>query len=116
MLMNKFVAAGLGILLGVGMAGMAVAAEATGTLEDSFCYNTMGAKGASHKKCAEECARKGIPVVLVEKSGKQIVLLPPKNDEPLPDSVMSKMEDKVTVSGEEYTKGGNTYMTVKSVK
>jgi len=100
------------------LAASAFAAEKTvsGTLEDSFCYVTMGAHGASHKKCATACAHKGIPVALVEKSGDMYVLLPPKNDEPLPDTVLSKMEDEVTISGDEFSKGGVNYLTVKSVK
>ncbi|MGH7935084.1 MAG: hypothetical protein ACREQN_18230 [Candidatus Binataceae bacterium] len=116
--MKKLAIAGLALLLSVGLAGMAAAAEttATGTLEDGFCYTTMGAKGASHKKCAMECAQKGIPVALVEEGGRQIVLLPSQDKQPLPDSVISKMEEKVTITGDEYTKGGVTYMTVKSVK
>jgi hypothetical protein len=117
--MNKFAIAGIGFVLSVGLTGIAFAAEksVTGTLEDSFCYVTMGAHGASHKKCAAGCAKKGIPVALVEKgTDKMYVLLPPKNDEPLPASVISKMEDEVTVTGDSYTKGGVDYLTVKSVK
>src|ERR1044071_8438308 len=93
--------AGLGFALCTGLAGGAFAAEksVTGTLEDSFCYVTMGAHGADHKKCATECAKRGIPVALVEKgSGDMYVLLPPKNDETLPNSVTNKMEDEVTVT------------------
>jgi hypothetical protein len=44
------------------------------------------------------------------------VLLPPKNDEPLPDSVYDKMEAQVTVTGKEYSKGGVNFLTVESVK
>jgi len=117
--MRKLALAGIGFVLSVGVAGMAFAAEksVTGTLEDSFCYVTMGAHGAGHKKCAAECARKGIPVSLMEQGSEKLyVLLPPKNNEPLPDSVMRKMESQVTVTGDEYTKGGVDYLTVKSVK
>jgi hypothetical protein len=89
----------------------------TGTLEDSFCYVAMGAHGASHQKCAQVCAKKGIPVSLVEKgTGTMYILLPPKNDEPIPDSITNRMEDEVTVTGDEYEKGGAHYLTVKAVK
>ena len=109
----------LGFVASISVAGLAFAAEksVTGTLEDSFCYVTMGAHGADHKKCATGCAKKGIPVALVEKgSDNMYVLLPPKNDSALPDTVISKMEDEVTVTGDAYTKGGVNYLTVKSVK
>jgi hypothetical protein len=96
---------------------MAAQMSVTGTLEDSFCYVTMGAHGPGHKACAMGCAKKGIPVALVEKgTDKMYILLPPKNDTALPPDVISKMEDEVTVTGDEYEKDGITYLTVVSVK
>jgi hypothetical protein len=117
--MKKLAIASFGLFLAAGVAGQAFAADksVSGTLEDSYCYGAMGAKGASHQKCAVECVRKGIPVSLVENgSGNIYVLLPPKNDEPLPDSVYDKMEAQVTVTGKEYSKGGVNFLTVESVK
>jgi hypothetical protein len=117
--MKKSVALMLGMTVSVVFAGAAAAAEksVTGTLEDSFCYVTMGAHGEGHKKCATECAKKGIPVALVEKGTDNLyVLLPPKNNSPLPDDVLSKMEEEVTVTGDAYSKGGVNYLTVKAVK
>lgn len=108
-----------GLIFSAIFASSVLAAEKTvsGTLEDSFCYVTMGAHGVDHKKCATECAKKGIPVALVEKgTDNMYVLLPPKNDESLPASVTDKMEDQVTVTGNEYSKDGIKYLTVKSVK
>jgi len=107
------------LILSLTLAAVAAASEksVTGTLEDSFCYVAMGAHGQSHKKCAPVCARKGIPVSLVEKgTGTMYILLPSKNDEPIPDSITNRMEDEVTVTGDEYEKGGAHYLTVKGVK
>jgi hypothetical protein len=120
--MRKLIAATIGIALSIGLVGVGLATEGattsvSGTLEDSFCWVTMGAHGPSHKKCATECAKAGIPVSLVQNdTGKVYILLPPKNKSPLPDSVLTHMEDEVTVTGKEYTKGGATYLTVESVK
>jgi hypothetical protein len=106
----------------LGFAAVAMAAEGTpktvtGTPEDSFCYIGMGASGASHKKCAIGCAKKGIPVTLIEKgTGSSYILLPPKNAEALPSDLVDKMEDEVTVSGKEFSKNGVNYLTVDSVK
>jgi len=95
----------------------AAAKSVTGTLEDSFCYNVVGAKGAGHAQCALKCAQKGIPVALVEKgTDKMYILLPPKNEEPLPQDVMKNMEKEVTVTGKSYSKGGVEFLTVESVK
>ncbi|MBV8054128.1 MAG: hypothetical protein JO071_02685 [Deltaproteobacteria bacterium] len=118
--MHRRVFAGLSsliVLLALVSAVWAADKSVTGTLEDSFCYVTMGAHGSSHQKCAQTCAKKGIPVSLIEKgTGTMYILLPPKNDEPIPDSVISRMEDEVTVTGDEYDKGGAHYLTVKAVK
>lgn len=88
----------------------------TGYLTDTYCYSTMGAHGAGHKQCAMGCAKKGIPIALREDDGKMIVLLPPKDAEGMPSSVIDKMEDKVTVTGKEYESGGVTFLTVESIK
>ncbi len=120
--MRKLVGAGIGFMLSLGLAGMGFAAggppkSVTGNLEDSYCWTTTDAQGPGHKKCATECARKGIPVSLVEKgTGHVFILLPPGNKRPLPDDVISHMEDEVTVSGREFSKGGVNYLTVESVK
>jgi hypothetical protein len=118
--MRKYLWAGLfTLIVPLAQAAISSATEksVTGTLEDSFCYVTMGAHGSSHQKCAQECAKKGIPVSLVEKgTGTMYILLPPKNDEPIPDSIINRMEDQVTVTGDELDKGGTHYLTVKAVK
>lgn len=113
--------AGLGAVLAVGIAGVGMAADAqksvTGNLEDTFCYNAVGAKGPGHAQCALKCARKGIPVGLVEKgTEKMYILLPPKNEKGMPDDVMKNMEKEVTVTGKSYSKGGVEFLTVQSVK
>ena len=120
--MNRLANFALALLLLVGLAGLALAADSseksvTGTLEDTYCYGTMGAKGAGHKECAIKCAQKGIPVVLIEKgTDKSYIVLPPKNESPMPDSVVKRMEDEVTVTGKEYSKNGVDYLTADSVK
>jgi hypothetical protein len=120
--MKKFATVAFGLLLATCLAGYLFAAgsvpekSVTGTLEDSYCYGAMGAKGASHKQCAIECVKKGIPVALVDASGNIYILLPAKNDQPLPDDVYSKMEDQVTVTGKEYSKGGVNFLTAEAVK
>jgi hypothetical protein len=89
----------------------------TGNLEDAHCYGTMGAKGAGHKACAIKCVSKGIPVTLIESgTEKSYILLPNKDASPLPDSIIQRMEDQVTVTGKEYTKNGVDYLVVESVK
>ncbi|MDO8432898.1 MAG: hypothetical protein Q7S58_10875 [Candidatus Binatus sp.] len=120
--MNRLATYAISVSIALTAAGVALAADApaksvTGNLEDSYCYGTMGAKGASHKMCAIRCAAKGIPVALVEKGTDKIyVLLPNKDESPLPDDVTHRMEDEVTVTGKEYSKGGANFLVVESVK
>lgn len=120
--MNRLANLALALVVLIGLACVVYAASGdeksvTGTLEDSYCYGTMGAKGAGHKECAMKCASKGIPVVLIEKgSEKSYIVLPPKNEAPVPDYVIKHMEDEVTVTGKEYSKNGVEYLTAESVK
>ena len=112
---------GLGAMLATGIAGLGIAADTqksvTGNLEDTFCYNVVGAQGAGHAQCALKCAQKGIPVGLVEKgTEKMYILLPPKNEQAMPEDVLKNMEKEVTVTGKSYSKGGVEFLTVDSVK
>lgn len=89
----------------------------TGELIDTYCFALMGAKGASHRQCAIDCAKKGIPVGLLEDgTNKVYVLLPNKDKTPLPKGVIDKMAEKVTVTGKVYTTGGSQFLTIESIK
>ena len=111
--MTRFTAVGLGLTLLLGTATLATADEKN----VSVCYAGMGAKGPSHKQCGIDCAKKGIPVGLLEKGSEKIhILLPTKDKTALPDDVVSKMGETVTVTGHAYTKGGVAFLTVESVK
>jgi len=123
--MTRFTVLGFGLTLLLGTATLATADEkagqkdvnVTGEVIDTFCYGTMGAKGASHKPCGVECAKKGIPVGLLEKGSEKIhILLPTKDKTALPDDVVSRMGETVTVTGHAYSKGGVQFLTVESVK
>src|SRR5512144_1682251 len=111
--MGKLAAVGLGLTLLLGTATLALADEkggekdvnVTGEVIDTFCYAGMGAKGAGHKQCGIDCAKKGIPVGLLEKGTEKIhILLPTKDKTALPDSVISKMGETVTVTGHPFSK------------
>lgn len=123
--MTKSAIAGLGLALLVATATVATAdmkggekdVSVTGEVIDTFCYGTMGAKGTGHKQCGVDCAKKGIPVGLLEKGSEKVhILLPTKDKTALPDDVINKMGETVTVTGHPYTKGGVAFLTVESVK
>ena len=86
-----------------------------GEVVDTMCYASMGAGGEGHAKCGIGCAKKGIPVGLVE-GKKMYILLPAKDATGLPATVVDHMGKTVTVTGKSYESGGNSFLTVESVK
>jgi len=88
--MKKFVAVGLGVFFAVTTTAMARAENITGEVVDTFCYTAMGAKGATHRQCGLDCAKKGIPVGLLENgTNKLYVLLPAKDKTAVPEAAIN---------------------------
>ena len=120
--MRRTTVAALAFALGLGLAAAGSAAEehdttVTGEVVDTYCFASMGAKGESHKACGQTCAKKGIPVGLLENgTNKLYVLLPNKDKGTIPDEIINKMGDTVTVTGKAYTAGGSEFLTIGSVK
>ncbi len=116
------------ILLGMGFAVLAVlsglsivyGAEAVtvkGEIIDTYCYALMGAKGESHRQCAVDCIKAGIPAGLLEEgTGKVYVLLPNKDKTGLPKGAIDKIGRTATITGKIYASGGSQFLTVESVK
>jgi hypothetical protein len=89
----------------------------TGEIIDTYCFALMGAKGESHRQCAIDCVKAGIPAGLLEEgTGKVYVLLPNKDKSPLPTAVIEKMAKKVTITGKVYKSGGSQFLTIESIK
>jgi len=87
-----------------------------GEVIDTYCYALMGAKGESHRQCAVDCFKAGIPAGLLEEgTGKVYVLLPSKDKTGLPKGVMDKMGRIATITGKVYTSGGSQFLTVESI-
>jgi hypothetical protein len=77
----------------------------------------MGAKGESHRQCAIDCVKAGIPAgILEEGTNKVYVLLPSKDKSPLPKAVIEKMARKATINGYVFTVGGSQFLTIESIK
>ncbi len=88
-----------------------------GEVIDTYCYSLMGAKGESHRQCAIDCVKAGIPAGLLEEgSGKVYVLLPNKDKTGLPKGVIDKLGRTASVTGKAYTIGGSNFLTVESIK
>src|SRR5438876_2566465 len=60
-----------------------------GEIADTYCLSARGIRGPSHTACALRCARKGIPLALVEEGTRHIyILLPPKDESSMPEAVI----------------------------
>ena len=88
-----------------------------GEVIDTYCYALMGAKGESHRQCAIDCVKAGIPAGLLEEgTGKVYVLLPNKDKMGLPQGVIDKLGRTASITGKAYTSGGSNFLTVESIK
>ncbi len=88
-----------------------------GEVIDTYCYALMGAKGESHRQCAIDCVKAGIPAGLLEEgTGKVYVLLPNKDKAGLPKGVIDKLGRMATITGKTYASGGSNFLTVESIK
>lgn len=88
-----------------------------GEVIDTYCYALMGAKGESHRQCAIDCVKAGIPAGLLEEgTGKVYVLLPNKDKAGLPKGVIDKMGRTASITGKVFTSGGSNFLTVESIK
>ena len=111
------VALSLLMVLGIFNSVYAQSVTVKGEVIDTFCYALMGAKGESHRQCAIDCVKAGIPAGLLEEgTGKVYVLLPNKDKTGLPKGVIDKAGQTVSISGKVYTSGGSNFLTVESIK
>ncbi len=118
--MRKTMILGLFVSLLLVLSCLAYGAETVtvkGEVIDTYCFALMGAKGESHRQCAIDCIKAGIPAGLLEEgSGKVYVLLPNKDKTGLPKGVMDKIGRAATITGKVYTSGGSQFLTVESIK
>jgi hypothetical protein len=89
-----------------------------GGVIDAYCYALMGAKGESHRQCAIDCFKAGIPSGLLENgTNKVFVLLPNRDKTSLPQSaILEKMGRQATITGKVYTSGGSNFLTIETIK
>ncbi|HEV7243056.1 MAG TPA: hypothetical protein VGQ36_27765 [Thermoanaerobaculia bacterium] len=89
----------------------------TGELVETFCYAKVRIGGVAHAACGIECAKRGIPLAVVDaQSRTAYVLLPGRDKSSVPPELIAQMGHKVTIRGEIITRGGNNFITVQSWK
>jgi len=89
----------------------------TGEVVDLACYIPHPtSRGNSHRKCADTCLKKGMPMGLVTED-KQVYLLLEDHNNPKPyGELREKAAETVTVEGTKVAQGGIQGVVVDTVK
>ena len=89
----------------------------SGTVVDLSCKFGHGLSGADHRMCAQVCADKGIPLVILGSDGK--LYLPITADMPgssSNDLLKEFAEQEVTVTGKVFSAGGASAIRIDKIK
>ena len=88
-----------------------------GEIVDSFCYAARSIHGSDHTACALRCARKGMPLVLIEDGSRRVYqLIPPKDETAMPENVIAAAATVRTVTGRMFVNSGARYLTVDGMR
>jgi hypothetical protein len=71
----------------------------TGEIVDAGCYLGHGAMGAKHTECAAKCAANGMPLMLLTKDGKAMLLTPPHDNMDAYNQVKSMAGTMAVITG-----------------
>ena len=90
----------------------------TGEVVDMSCYlhHPATSTGSSHRKCAETCAKKGLPMGVLT-GDKQVYLLLEDHDNPKAyAAALAKAAQQATVEGDKVSIGGVQGIVVENVE
>jgi hypothetical protein len=109
----------IGVMAPVTLVTRAAAQEditVKGEIVDLACYLSKGSKGKRHKTCAELCAKKGLPIGVLNDNG-DVYLLIENHDDPGPyDAAKGFAGEQAEISGKKFTKGGVQSILVSGAK
>lgn len=88
----------------------------TGTVIDLNCYVAGGATGASHKGCAEACAKAGVQLGILGSDGTIYVPVSSKPADPTNPRLVSHAEQKVKITGTHRMSNGLHTIEVKTIE
>jgi hypothetical protein len=99
------------------LAAPAAADPVTVEVIDLSCYlsHPHTSLGASHRKCAETCAKKGLPMGILTDDGKAYVLLEDHANPKAYADAIGNAAKTVTVQGKVVSEGGLPGVVVESV-
>src|SRR6266581_1912581 len=87
----------------------------TGSVVDLNCHTTNGAMGASHKGCAQACAKAGVPLGILGSDGTIYLPVSSKPGDPQNSKLEQHVEGKVTVTGTHRMVSGLHTIEIKTV-
>jgi hypothetical protein len=87
----------------------------TGEILDAGCYIAHGAMGAKHTECALKCASNGMPLMLMTKDGKAILLTPNHDNPDAYNQLKTMAGSMATVTGTLAERGGVKGIDVTAV-
>jgi len=88
----------------------------TGTVVDLNCYVANGATGASHKACADACAKAGVQLGILSSDGTIYVPISSKAGDPTNPKLVAFTEGKVKVTGTHRLSHGLHTIEIKTVE
>jgi len=87
-----------------------------GEILDMACYMAKGSKGASHKACAQMCAKKGVPIGVLTDGGDVYLLLDDHNNPDPYDAAKKLAGERAEITGKKYSKQGVASIVVSGAK
>jgi hypothetical protein len=88
----------------------------TGEILDAGCYLGHGAMGAKHAECALKCASQGMPLMLLMKDGKAVLLTPNHDNPDAYESLKGMAGSVAAVTGTWSERGGVRGIDVTGAK
>lgn len=87
----------------------------TGEIVETYCWAKMAIGGIEHAACGIECAKRGIPIAIVDaRSRDAYVLLPGRDKRSVPSDLIAAMGRTVSIRGEIQRRGGTNFLSVQS--
>lgn len=87
----------------------------TGEILDAGCYLGHAAQGPKHTECAVKCAANGMPIMLLTKDGKAILLTPPHDNADAYNKAKEMAGTMAVITGTLAERGGVKGITVTGI-
>ena len=87
-----------------------------GEIVDMACYMAKGSRGASHKACAQLCAKRGVPIGVLTDAGEVFLLLDDHNNSDPYEAAKKLAGERAEIAGKKFNKQGVASIVVNSAK